>query len=132
MPRRGEIRELAREHHGALILARDIGRLADDASDDALAAMNMRIARYWQDEMAAHFRHEEAILLRLPGVLPEENALALLDDHRVLAAFCVRAAANDLRLASLRSFGERLAAHVRFEERACFDVLQDALEAASQ
>ena len=132
MPRLGEIRELAREHHGALSLARDLGRLADDAGDEVLAAMNARIARYWKDDMAAHFRHEEAILLRLPGVLPAEKAMTLLDDHRALAAFCVRAAANDLRLASLRTFGERLAAHVRFEERACFDALQDALEATSQ
>ena len=132
MPRRGEIRALAREHHGALILARDIARLPDAASMDVLAAMNARIARYGTHDMAAHFRREEALLLRLPGVLPHDKVLALLDDHRLLAALCVRAGANDLRLASMRSFGERLAAHVRFEERECFDALQDALEAASE
>ena len=36
---------------------------------------------------------------------PHDKVLALLDDHRLLAALCVRAGANDLRLASMRSFG---------------------------
>lgn len=129
MPRRGILRELAREHHGSLLLARDIARLGDEVAADALAAMNARIATYWRTEMAAHFRREEALLLRHAGVLADAHVIRLLDDHCALAALCVRAGESDLGIASLQAFGQRLHDHVRFEERACFDALQAAEEA---
>lgn len=93
--------------------------------------MNQRIADYWRDCMAAHFRQEENLLLRYPKALPETTAMRLLDEHRMLAAMSVRAGVGRLDAASLRDFGERLAAHVRFEERECFDALQSVIEAAS-
>ncbi len=130
MPRVGVLRELAREHHGSLLLARDIARFPEPATPEALALMNARIASYWQDELAAHFRREEALLVRHPGVLPEARAMRLLDEHRVLAAMCLRADSNDLGREALARFGRLLHDHVRFEERECFDALQAAETAA--
>ena len=131
MPRRGELLELSREHHAALMLARDAKHLSLAAPRDALKAMNRRIAEYWQASMAAHFRHEEALLLRYPYALPTVREMRLLDEHRVLAAISVRAGAGGMDAASKRDFGKQLAAHVRFEERECFDALQTAADAAS-
>ena len=129
MPRRGELLALSREHHAALVLARDAVSAA--ASEDAtqVAALSRRVADYWANEMAAHFRHEEALLLRHHGALPEAVAFQLFDDHVALAIACTRARREGLDAASLRAFGERLAAHVRFEERECFDALQAAIDA---
>lgn len=92
--------------------------------------MNRRIAEYWRDALAAHFRAEESLLLQYPEALPAALAMRLLEQHRALAAMCVRAGAGALDAASLRDFSERMAAHVRFEERECFDALQ-AAEATS-
>ena len=131
MPRRGELLALSREHHGALLLARDAMRLSPQADRTLLAAMNRRIADYWKATMAAHFRHEESLLLRHPGALPATLAMRLLEEHRQLAAMSVRAAAGALEAAAVRDYGRCLAAHVRFEERECFDVLQRAADAAS-
>lgn len=131
MARRGEMLMLSRQHHAALLLARDARHLAIDAPHAQVVAMNQRIAMYWRDEMAAHFRAEEQLLRRHAGALPAQSAMRLLDEHRALAAMCVRAAAADLRIAALHDFGQRLCAHVRFEERECFDALQAAAESAS-
>ncbi|MBE2210413.1 MAG: hemerythrin domain-containing protein [Xanthomonadaceae bacterium] len=131
MPRRGDILALSREHHAALILARDASHLSPDAPRADVMAMNQRIAGYWHDAMAAHFRHEEALLVRHPRALPTAYVVQLLDEHRVLAAMSVRAGSGRLGAASVRDFGQRLAAHVRFEERECFDALQTASEAGS-
>lgn len=81
--------------------------------------------------MAVHFRQEEALLLRYPQALPTTRVMRLLDEHRVLAAMSVRAGSNGLDAESVRDFGKRLAAHVRFEERECFDALQSAAETTS-
>lgn len=126
MPRQGELLALSREHHGALLLARDAMRVPAAASRAELAAMNRRIADYWKETMAAHFRHEESLLLRHPGAVPAALAMRLLDEHRQLAAMSVRAAGSALEASSVRDYGRRLAAHVRFEERECFDALQAA------
>ena len=131
MPRLGELLELSREHHAALILARDAGHVSLAASRDEVKAMNQRIADYWQTSMAAHFRHEEALLLRYPQVLPAACVMRLLDEHRVLAAISIRAVGGGLDVMSIRDFGKRLGAHVRFEERECFDTLQSVAEAVS-
>ncbi|MGY0504835.1 hemerythrin domain-containing protein [Luteimonas sp. e5] len=131
MPRLGPLLELAREHHGALLLARDARRV-DPADAEARAAMNRRIAAYWEQEMAAHFRHEEALLQRFADALEAPLRERLLADHAVLQAMSQRAAHGTLDAASLNAFGERLAAHVRFEERECFDALQAAWAAQAQ
>ncbi|RMH92820.1 hemerythrin domain-containing protein [Lysobacter pythonis] len=127
MPRKGVILEFSREHHGALVLARDCQRIDDAAPPAVIAAMNQRIARYWDEEMRAHFRAEETLLRAHPQALPKPLAVALLDDHGVLAVGCTRAGAGALAAADLRAFGERLHAHVRFEDRRCFPLLQAAL-----
>ena len=130
MPRRGEFLELSREHHAALLLARDAMRVPPEAPRPQWMAMNQRIADYWRESMAAHFRQEEALLLRYPGALPGEHVMRLLDEHRTLAAMSVRAGAGGLEVASIHEFGRLLAAHARFEDRECFDALQSAAEAA--
>lgn len=127
MPRRGPLLHLSREHHGALLLARDCRRIGDDHGSDAIAAMNARIADYWRQEMATHFALEERLLAEHPGSLPVADHERLLIDHRLLEDACASAEANALDAEALRAFGERLVAHVRFEERNWYVPLQGML-----
>ena len=126
MPRQGPFLQLSREHHAALLLARDSAR-TDALDAEAVRVMNRRIADYWSAEMAAHFAHEERLLAQLPGALDADDHARLLLDHRDLRAACVLAADGGVQGADLHAFGRRLAAHVRFEERRCFPKLQAAL-----
>lgn len=112
------------------MLARDCRRCGDDAAKDVTQALNRRIAAYWVAEMADHFADEERLLVELARALDASMRARVLEDHRVLRAACTAAAADALDAAALRGFGERLAAHVRFEERTCFPRLQAASESA--
>ena len=127
MPRLGPLLHLSREHHNALVLARSIANLPSPAPVDVLHAANLRVAHYWQTEMHAHFQHEEGILAQIPGALPPALQQRLLDDHIELAEAARQAAARTLDEAALREWGQRLAAHVRMEERECFPAMQAAL-----
>ncbi|TWI10306.1 hemerythrin domain-containing protein [Aerolutibacter ruishenii] len=127
MPRLGPFLQLSRDHHNALVLARSVAGMPSSAPVDVLQAMNLRIAQYWQTEMRAHFQQEEAILAQYPDALPRVLQQRLLDDHLVLAEGARRAEALSLDEPALRAWGERLATHVRMEERECFPVMQAAL-----
>lgn len=127
MPRRGPLLLLSREHHAALVLARDIVRLTVPLPPDVLEHFHARIARYWTDELQAHFQQEEAILAQHPDALPPDLLQRLLDDHRALEEGARRAQGWVMDHEALLAWGERLAAHVRMEERECFVLMQAAL-----
>lgn len=127
MPRRGPLLQLSREHHAALVLSRDIAGIPAPMPPDVLDQYNARIARYWQAELQAHFQHEEGILAQHPDALPASLAQRLLADHRVLAEGVRQAHIQAMDEAALRAWGQRLAAHVRMEERECFLLMQAAL-----
>lgn len=127
MPRLGPLLQLSREHHNALVLARSIANLPSPAPADVLHALNLRVAEYWQMEMHAHFQHEEGILANIPDALPPALRQRLLNDHAALAEGARQAVAQTLDESALRAWGQRLAGHVRMEERECFPAMQAAL-----
>ena len=125
MKRRLALRELSREHHGALVLALRITR-ASDAT--AVAHLMSTVPNVFARELAPHFRDEETNLL--PG-LAAAGAHALvrrtLAEHQLLRGLADRIAAGDV--ASLTEFATALRAHVRFEEHELFVTAETPLPA---
>lgn len=117
MRRSEALRSLSRDHHQALSIGRDLRR-----ATDAEAAAE-RFLEFWNREGALHFRLEEEVLLPywdLLGTVHAEAAERLAREHLQLRSAALRVARGTPSLAVVRQLGERLAAHVRFEERELF------------
>ena len=121
MPRRGPLLELSREHHAALVLARDC-RAATPADVDAVRE---RIFSHHHAVLVTHFAREEALLEIHAGGVGREVSARILDDHAWMRAWV---AAGDHGLADIRAYGDRIAQHVRFEERVAWPLLQPLVE----
>ncbi len=131
MKRDPRLQGLSSEHHAALVLARTLGRLDDPALWTPDAAQSLR--RAVERELEPHFRTEEDVLLT---ALRTAGAVRLVErvesDHRALRTFAAAATNGDFDAA--KAFGERLTAHVRFEERELFprceaELSEEVLEA---
>jgi hypothetical protein len=128
MKRSAALAPLSRDHQHALAAALGLRRAEPATLDKAVRAF----AAFFAHEGAHHFALEEALLLpALPASDPEWSAAVarVLEDHSALRA----GAAGLERAASVsaaREVGERLAAHVRFEERVLFELLEQRLAAA--
>jgi hypothetical protein len=124
--RRPALRQLSREHHGALVLALRITRAGDATT---VARLMATVPDFFARELEPHFRDEETSLL--PG-LATAGARALvhrtLAVHQLLRGLAERIAAGDA--ASLTEFATALYAHVRFEERELFATAETLLPAA--
>jgi len=121
--RRPALRELSREHHGALVLALRITRASDATT---VAHLMSTVPDVFARELEPHFRDEETHLL--PG-LAAAGAHALvrrtLEEHHLLRGLAAHVAAGDA--ASLSQFGKALRAHVMFEERELFPAAETVL-----
>jgi hypothetical protein len=114
------LRSLSREHHQALTIAQELRRT--DAGERAAA----RFAEFWRHEGARHFRIEEEVLLptwELLGTVHSEAAARLAREHLELRTAAL-ALGEKPSLAAIRALGEKLAAHVRFEERELFPLIE--------
>jgi len=126
MKRSEALRSLSREHHQALTIAQELRR-TDDPEHAAA-----RFHEFWSRDGALHFRIEEEVLLptweRL-GTVDAEAAARLAREHLELRAAAL-ALGDAPPLAAIRELGEKLAAHVRFEERELFPLIEADLRAA--
>lgn len=126
MQRSPSLQPLSREHHSALKLA----KLCERAAFSGDAAEVSRVCRHainaYADELEKHFFAEEQTLLPLLDEMPEQ-ALAerTLAEHGQLRALLDGLRQNNAD--ALNSFGQCLTAHVRFEERELFPVLERKL-----
>jgi hemerythrin-like domain-containing protein len=119
------LRSLSREHHRALTVGRDLRR----AEDPELAAATF--LEFWEREGAEHFRIEEEVLLptwNLLGTVHAEAAARLAREHLQVRSAAL-ALAEAPSLAAVRQLGEELVAHVRFEERELFPMIEADLGA---
>jgi hypothetical protein len=115
---------LSRDHHQALETALRLRRATDVTLGDALE----RLSAFWASVGRRHFEIEEELLL---PALSDERWAAMADrvrsehaDIRGRAAALEQEASVD----AARDLGERLNAHVRFEERELFTHLEAALD----
>lgn len=119
MRRHAALLELSRQHHAALVLAHRIAV----ADEDAAFALMRSVPAIFRLELEPHFRAEETRLLPLlEGAGEDALALRTVEEHRLLRVLAARLAAGDG--AELKAFGSSLEAHVRFEEREMFPVVQ--------
>ncbi|WP_187369458.1 hemerythrin domain-containing protein [Baekduia soli] len=125
MKRHPALAELSRDHHHALVVARDLRR----ATAVQTAAAARAFLTFWTTEGRDHFRVEEEILLPMYAVhgAPDHPAIVqMLIDHMLIrrdAELVARGASAP----ELRRLGETLAAHVRLEERRVFPLVEATL-----
>ena len=116
------IAPLSRDHHGALVFAQRIGKLAGD--DELRDKLQIYIAWFWENHLQPHFREEEEILF------PEydgEGIQQALKEHATIQEL-VSQIALKAETAPITALGDALREHVRFEERILFPDIEKALE----
>ena len=130
MKRSAALVSLSRDHHQALFVAQRLRRADADSAPDARS----RFLAYWSEHGRRHFRQEEEILL--PGFAAHGDAyhplvLRALGDHVAIRQRAGLVAADPSAAPeTLHDLGERLAAHIRLEERELFPLIEDVLPPA--
>ncbi|WP_296750780.1 hemerythrin domain-containing protein [Thiobacillus sp.] len=126
MKRSPLLQPLSREHHAALSLARSCERAARSGDAAQIDAACERAVRAFRQQLDPHFRTEEhALLPLLRSADTQPLVQRTLEDHRLLRGLLDDLQRNDA--GALARFGEHLAAHVRFEERALFAAIESLL-----
>lgn len=117
---------LSRDHHRALVFAREARRMPGVDSDATLTMAALR--RRFEEELAPHFLVEETELVGRCVACGELATLAaqVLADHAALRALVAALEPATLR-SGCEAFADRLEAHVRFEERSWFPALEAQL-----
>lgn len=124
MKRAVALRPLSRDHLEALIAAKRL-REAPDAEQGARTFLE-----FWQPEGRRHFRVEEEVLLpgwALRAPVDKAGVARMLDEHLAIRREALRIEAGEASLEELRELGVLLEAHVRFEERQLFPLIEAAL-----
>jgi len=121
---------LSHQHQHALALCVRLDR-ALQATDVDLEAWQSEIQAIFQQEIGIHFAAEEREIFPAARRVPELQSLVdeLQGEHAVLRDFFRRAAARTLDTANLSLFVEKLAQHIRKEERQLFEGMQKAMTA---
>ena len=130
MKRSAALASLSRDHHQALVVAQRLRR----ADGGTAAGAREAFLAYWGTHGRLHFRLEEEILL--PGYAAHGDAhdplvLSVRGDHVAIRRRADELAATDApTIEALHDLGERLAAHVRREERQLFPLIEGAVPPA--
>ena len=126
MKRSPVLQPLSREHHTALTLAKAC-ELAAQSGDAAMVSQAcQRAIRAFANELEPHFQVEEQSLLPLlQSAETQPLAQRTLADHQQLRGLLNALQQNEAE--ALNSFGKCLTAHVRFEERELFPVIENLL-----
>jgi hemerythrin-like domain-containing protein len=126
MKRNALLQPLSREHHTALKLAKACERAALSGNSAEISSACRQAAKACTGEMNTHFAQEEQTLLPLLDGTPAQSlADKTRADHSELMAMLDGLRQNDV--ATLNRFGQKLSAHVRFEERELFPELEKHL-----
>jgi hemerythrin-like domain-containing protein len=119
---------LSRQHQHALALCVRLDR-ALQADEIDLETWQAEIQQQFESEIGIHFAAEEMELFPVAEKFPQLRALVneLLTEHALLRDYFSRTAARGLDRQSLKKFGEKLAHHIRKEERQLFEGMQKAM-----
>ena len=127
MKRIAQLQPLSKEHHQALVIASRCKNIGATGSEKECADYRQSIDIFLHQELAPHFLLEETALA---PVLERTGDLALRDrlltEHRQFFIIAKNEQISDRQ--RLKQFGELLAAHVRFEERELFELLQQCMQ----
>ena len=126
MKRSAALQPLSRDHHTALALAKACERAVQSRDDGKVNKACQRAIQVFSGELEPHFQYEEQSLLPLlhssDDKLLEQRTWA---DHQQMRALLDGLRQNNI--GALDNFGKLLSAHVRFEERELFPVLESLL-----
>jgi hemerythrin-like domain-containing protein len=129
MKRSPALMSLSRDHHQALAVALRLRRASEEDAEAVVDAFD----EFWEHCGRLHFELEEKFLLPAVPGYGDPDWAELSDrvraEHGAIrrAAVALRAVGGGQRLAAARDLGQMLHAHVRFEERRLFALLQDRL-----
>jgi len=127
MKRSPQLIPLSREHNVVLKLARDAKKAAASRVESRIAAAWRQLSRLWQEEMAAHFRAEEAFVFPVLHSHGEHELVARLQrEHDAMRVVLEDPARQDR--ARLEALGQVLTDHVRREERQAFPILERVMD----
>jgi hemerythrin-like domain-containing protein len=120
---------LSHQHQRALALCVRLDR-AIQAGEVDLEAWQAEIQQLFEQEITFHFAAEEKELFPAAARFPELEPLIreLLTGHALLRNFFSRAAARTLHVAGLQALVEKLASHIRKEERELFEKMQKLMK----
>jgi hemerythrin-like domain-containing protein len=120
---------LSHQHQRALALCVRLDR-AIQAGEVDLEAWQAEIQQLFEQEITFHFAAEEKELFPAAERFPELQPLIreLLTGHALLRNFFSRAAARTLHVAGLQALVEKLASHIRKEERELFEGMQKLMK----
>lgn len=128
MKRHQALQNLSREHHTALQLSLKAKRAAMSGDQTRVETTAADCLTAFSAELDPHFVVEETMLLPLLLGAGEHALVAQVErDHQALRDYCRQLQQPDA--ATLLGFAECLTAHVRFEERELFAVVERLLEA---
>jgi len=122
MKRSATLQPLSREHHTALTLAKTCEQAAQSGDEDRVTKTCQRAIRAFSEELEPHFCFEESLLPLLHSTENSPLAQRTLAEHQYLRALLDGLRQNSA--VALDSFGKCLSAHVRFEERELFPVIE--------
>lgn len=119
---------LTHDHHHVLVRARRLAKAVEGGDDGELWRESQAFVDFFQTEGDLHFREEEEELVPIFGDQLPPEAVAMLEDHVILRAF-VRSLAGEANVASVeretaRQVADRFTAHVRFEEKVLFPLIE--------
>jgi hemerythrin-like domain-containing protein len=119
---------LSRQHHHALALCVRLDRALQAGPVDA-EAWQAEIAQHFEQEVSVHFAAEESAVFPVAARFAELAPLVteLQAEHGVLRELFARATSRTLDSATMEEFVEKLALHIRKEERQLFEGMQGAL-----
>lgn len=132
MKRHRSLYPLSRDHHHALVQARNLSLAAEANDPDNLAQAAARFAGYWESELQGHFAQEEQFVLPLLAKHKSPDNLELretLRQHaeitRLVDELSDKLARREMIEANLLdALGEALRRHIRFEENEMFPALE--------
>jgi len=119
---------LSHQHQRALALCVRLDRALQSGTVD-LESWQEEIQDCYAQEICVHFDAEERVLFPVAGQVAELQAVVkeLRTEHVELKQFFAKAAQRDLKVNDLTVFVEKLAHHIRKEERELFEAMQKAM-----
>jgi hemerythrin-like domain-containing protein len=117
-----ELVQLSREHHFGLLLVWEIRR--DLGKGVEFDKISKRIIDFYTTDLEKHFKEEEETVFTL---LPPDHPLRVQaeDEHRKIYAMIEMLKNTKADAALLNEFADTLEAHIRFEERTLFNLIQE-------
>lgn len=124
MKRSEALTSLSRDHHAALYVALTLSR-ADDATRAGTAFLE-----FWNHDGRDHFRVEEEVMLPIwatYGDVDQAGVSRMLGDHLAIRRAALLIESGKASLPDMHELGDRINAHVRFEERELFPLIESCL-----